>query len=354
MAEFSGLILAGASSAEDDIAYRLQGRTRYAMPLANRALVRYAAGTLSACGITDVAIAVSPATIADVYGLVGEGERFGARFRYLELRDFDTAAETLLAAREILGAERPLVVHAGDALVTAGLAAAVADFDRGGPDVLMISEPSHSYPETAVAGARPITSRREHPLTGLDHVSPAAILSTAALGELDGFSAETDTIGGTVAALAEAGVNVVARVLDGCWCYAADWEHLLEGNRMILDELPHTPPEIELDTVRIEGRVMIHPSARLERTTIRGPAVIGGDAELIDTFIGPYTSIGTGARLDGAEIDHSIVLAGAAIRHLGHRVEASVIGADAEIAHDYGMPSAVRVQLGRGSTVTLA
>ena len=122
---------------------------------------------------------------------------------------------------------------------------------------------------------------------------------------------------------------------------------------MILDELPHQPIEGELEGVRIEGRVAIHPSARLERTTVRGPAVIGGGADLTDTFIGPYTSIGPDARLEGAEIDHSIVLAGASIRHVGHRIEASVIGAGAEVARDYGMPTAVRLQVGRRSAVML-
>jgi glucose-1-phosphate thymidylyltransferase len=100
--------------------------------------------------------------------------------------------------------------------------------------------------------------------------------------------------------------------------------------------------------------VAIHPSARIERTTIRGPAVVGGDAEIVDTFIGPYTSVGPEARLDGAEIEYSIVLGGASIRHVGQRIEASVIGADAEIEHDFAIPSAVRLRVGRSSSVTLS
>ena len=82
--------------------------------------------------------------------------------------------------------------------------------------------------------------------------------------------------------------------------------------------------------------------------------MIGGGAELIDTFIGPYSAIGPAARLEGAEVDHSIVLSGAAIHHLGHRIEASVVGAGAQVARDFGMPTAVRLQVGRYSTVMLA
>jgi len=352
MAEaLSGLILAGSSSEEDDVVQRLQGGSRYAMPLANRALVRYAADALVSCGIQDIAVAVSPSTVEDVGDQIGNGDRFSAHFRYLELDESDTALDTLMAARDVLGDGRPMIVHSGDALVTAGLGGPLADFNRNSPDVLLISEPSHSFPEATVVGAR--SAARRSQFAGLDNVAPAAILAPQALRELGGFNADTDTIGGTVAVLAEAGVNVVDRALGGCWCYTGDCDHLLEANRIILDELPHSPVESELPTVRIEGRVAIHPSARLERSTVRGPAVIGGGAELIDTFIGPYTSVGPGARLEGAEVDHSIVLSGAAVHHLGHRIEASVIGAGAQVARDFGMPTAVRLQVGRFSTVML-
>ena len=352
MEALKGLILAAACNEEDDLVYRLHGRSRYAMQLANRALVRYAAEALVGCGITEIAVAVSPATATDVRALIGEGSSFGARFSYLELGASASAVETLLAARQQLGAHA-LVVHSGDAVMTTGLRPAVAEWSRAKADVLLLSQPSHAYPEMEVAGIRG-GSRPTTGLGGLDHVAPAAILSPAALEELDGFQADTSTIGGTVAALAESGMSVTSRSLEGCWCYAGDTDHLLEANRMILDEIPHMPVEAELESVRIEGRVAIHPEARLERTTVRGPAVIGGDAELIDTFVGPYSSIGAGVRLEGAEVEHSIILERASIRHLGQRLEASVIGVEADICRDFGMPSAVRLQVGRRSSVTLA
>jgi glucose-1-phosphate thymidylyltransferase len=352
MAKLHGLILASTSSEEDDLAIRLQGRSRYALPLANRVLVRYAAEALVAVGVQDVAVIVSSTTAADVVDLIGDGSRFGARFRYLELDSPATTIQLLSAAREELG-EVPLIVHPGDALLTGGLRSVVADFERQQPDVLLVSQRMHSYPEAVRAGVRG-TNQREAPVEGLDHVAPAAIISPAALREVDRFAADTASLGGTVAALAEAGVNVLGQAMDGCWCYAPDLDHLLEGNRMILDELPHIPPDGGSESVWIEGRVAIHPTARLERTTIRGPAVIGGGAEILDTFIGPYTSIGAEARLEGAELEHSIVLEGACLHHVGQRIEASLIGAGANITRDFGMPAALRLRVGRESTVRLA
>jgi glucose-1-phosphate thymidylyltransferase len=352
MAMLNGLILASVTSEEDDLAYRLQGRSRYALPLANRVLVRYAAEALVAVGVRDVAVVVSEATAEDVSELIGDGGRFGARFHYLELEPPTPAIQMLAAARDRLG-EEPLIVHPGDALLTGGLRPAVAEFERQAPDVLLVSERSYTYPEPVRSGVRG-TDQRGQSLEGLDHVAPAAIISPLALHELDRFSMDSGTLGGTVAALAEAGVKVAGRAVDGCWCYAPDLDHLLEANRMILDELPHLPPDSGSDSVRIEGRVAIHPTAKVERTTIRGPAVIGGGAEVLDTFIGPYTSIGADARLEGAEIEHSIVLEGASIHHVGQRIEASLIGARAEITRDFGMPAALRLRVGRESSVRLA
>src|SRR5207248_3576145 len=87
MPKLRGLILASTSSADDDLAHRLQGRSRYAMPLANRVLVRYAAEALVASGVRALAVAVSRSTAQDVRELLGDGRRFGAHFQYLEVSE---------------------------------------------------------------------------------------------------------------------------------------------------------------------------------------------------------------------------------------------------------------------------
>ena len=56
--------------------------------------------------------------------------------------------------------------------------------------------------------------------------------------------------------------------------------------------------------------MVIEEGARLERTTVRGPAVIGAGARLADAYIGPYTAIGDDVTIEHAELEHSIVLSG--------------------------------------------
>ena len=56
--------------------------------------------------------------------------------------------------------------------------------------------------------------------------------------------------------------------------------------------------------------MVIEAGARLERTTVRGPAVIGAGARLSDCYVGPYTAIGESCAINDAEVEHSILLAG--------------------------------------------
>ena len=56
---------------------------------------------------------------------------------------------------------------------------------------------------------------------------------------------------------------------------------------------------------------MVEAGARLERSVVRGPAIIGAGARITDAYIGPYTSIDARRRRSsGSEVEHSILLAG--------------------------------------------
>jgi glucose-1-phosphate thymidylyltransferase len=99
--------------------------------------------------------------------------------------------------------------------------------------------------------------------------------------------------------------------------------------------------------------VQADPSATLERSTIRGPVLIGAGARLLDAWIGPYTSIGDDVCVEGAEVENSIVLDGARISHLDRRLEASVIGPGATIYRDFRLPRALRLHVGAGARVSL-
>ena len=76
----------------------------------------------------------------------------------------------------------------------------------------------------------------------------------------------------------------------------------------------------------MEGRVALHPSARVSRAVIRGPALIGAGARVADSYIGPHTVLGEASVVENAEIESSVLLTGARVQNAGVRIESSLIG----------------------------
>ncbi len=88
-------------------------------------------------------------------------------------------------------------------------------------------------------------------------------------------------------------------------------------------------------------------------SVVVGPTVIGPNVQIADAYIGPYTAIGADARIEGAEIERSIIAPGASITHVGGRLVASVVGRDARVFRDFSLPRALRLRVGAGTEVAL-
>ena len=97
--------------------------------------------------------------------------------------------------------------------------------------------------------------------------------------------------------------------------------------------------------------MVVEPGARLERATVRGPAVIGSGALLRDAYIGPYTAVGAGCVIENAEVEHSILLESSSVRGLEGRMESSLLGKNVAISRDDRQPRAYRFMVGDNSEI---
>jgi len=104
---------------------------------------------------------------------------------------------------------------------------------------------------------------------------------------------------------------------------------------------------------RIIGRVVIEEGASIVRSTVRGPAIIGRGTRIVDSYIGPFTSIYHDCLIDSTELEHSIVLEATTITGVS-RIEDSLIGKEVEVSPSTAMPRAHRLMLGDHSKVSLA
>jgi glucose-1-phosphate thymidylyltransferase len=155
--------------------------------------------------------------------------------------------------------------------------------------------------------------------------------------------------------LAGEGLTVAAGLVSGWHECSSDPSALLELNRSILDRQARSVyHHAASGGNRIDGRVVIHPTAEVSASVILGPSLIGPDARIADAYIGPYTTVGAGAVIENCEILGSIIGPGARLSHVGGRIEGSTIGCDSNIFRDFRLPRAMRLHVGEGVEISLS
>ena len=346
-----GLLLA-ASTRDDELTALAGARAAHRLPVANLPLLFYGIAAMQKSGVEDVAVIVSPGTADDVQGLLA-GPADGMRIGCLDAGEPRGLVHALRAATHFLD-DRPVMVHLGDALVAQPLPPLFDELERSGGDAIFLVRNAAEFGTQPPTGdERPLRLVEDKPvppaeqaLAGVFVLGPAAIAAALELPDDAGVTEIVRAVGDTG--------RLETRIVNGSWKYTGEVDGLLSANRMVLDAIEPDLGGCDLSQARIEGRVQIHPTAVIERSTIRGPAVIGPRAVLQDAFVGPYSAVGAEVRLEGAELEHSIVLDHAVIRHIGHRLEDSLVGSGATVTRDFAFPSGLRLRVGRRAEVLLA
>jgi glucose-1-phosphate thymidylyltransferase len=153
--------------------------------------------------------------------------------------------------------------------------------------------------------------------------------------------------------LIDHGHRVRHEVLEGWWKDTGKLQPLLEGNRLILETLEaEVRGSVDADSL-LDGRVVIEEGAEIIGSTVRGPAIIGSGTRVVDSYIGPFTSIYFGCEIVSSEIEHSVVLEQSKVLDI-ERIADSLIGKQVEVRRSQTRPRAVRLMVGDHSVVDLA
>jgi glucose-1-phosphate thymidylyltransferase len=119
---------------------------------------------------------------------------------------------------------------------------------------------------------------------------------------------------------------------------------------LILDEIK-TRNDGTVDRSDIRGRVEIGKGSIIkDGCIVKGPAIIGRNCTISNTYIGPYTSIGDSCEIVETEIEDSVVLNGCRICHAGRIVD-SLIGKDVTIVKHDGPTQGHRFVIGDNSEI---
>lgn len=114
---------------------------------------------------------------------------------------------------------------------------------------------------------------------------------------------------------------------------------------------PHRFGVAELD---VDGEVvrLVEKPAEPASDLVRGPAVIGPGAQVVDSYIGPFTSVGAGATILASEVENSVLLEGVRLEGVPRLVD-SLIGRGTEVLRSGRSPRATRLLLGDHCAVDL-
>jgi glucose-1-phosphate thymidylyltransferase len=356
MEKLKGLVLSGGRGT------RLRPIThtnaKQLVPVANKPVLFYGLEAMADAGIEQVGIIIAPETGETIREAAGDGSRFGLELTYIEQDEPKGLAHAVLTAEEFLGSS-PFVMYLGDNLLKDGITGLVETFKRSEPDALIllthVPDPEH-YGVAELDGDRvkQLVEKPKQPpsdlaLVGVYMFTP--VIFEAARAIEPSWRDELE-ITDAIQHLVDRGLRIEPHIVQGWWKDTGQLDDILEANRLILEDLDERV-EGELVDSRVEGRVVIERGARLERSTVRGPTIIGAGSRIVDAYIGPYSAIDENVTIERSEIEHSIVLAGSRVADLESRMEASLIGRNVTLERTNSRPRAYRFMIGDNSEIRL-
>ena len=322
---------------------------RQLMPVANRPLVEHAAAALRDAGAATIFVVTDALRRRVVRLALGRN-----RFEDIELRTTTGATPIgeLEALRKVASEVKgdSIVLHRGDSLVSGALTSELGRFLKTsteasvlyGADLLGGPSPQASGPHPTGGAAQPL---------GIEFLSPAMV---EMLAGAEGTRLAGRHLADRIFAAGEAGCSVERRFIRNSWRLDETADNVLDGNRLALDDLASDWHPDSLLRARIEGRVKIHPSSRIEDALVRGPCVIGANVVIRHAYIGLYTSVCDGCLVENAELEYSLILNDAIIRDIGWRLEHSLVGARAHLSRDFRVPKAVNLQVGDDARISVS
>src|SRR5262245_33382567 len=287
------------------------------VPVANKPILFFGLEALAASGVKEIGIVVGD-THQEIRDAVGDGDQWGVRVTYIPQSAPLGLAHAVLTAEAFLRGQ-PFVMYLGAKRISEPMALLGERFEPDTPaaQILLARVPNPQEFGVAVLEGERVAKLIEKPavppsdlaLVGVymfdDHVFDAArAIRPSGRGELE--------ITDAIQYLIDQGLSVRPHVIEGWWKDTGKLEDLLEANQIILDTLEGRH-DGAVEESEVTGRVAIDVDARVVRSHIRGPVIIGRGAVIEDAYIGPFTAIGDDVVVRASEIEHSIVLEGSSI-----------------------------------------
>jgi glucose-1-phosphate thymidylyltransferase len=334
-------------------------RAKQLVPVANKPVLFRVIEAIREAGITDIGI-VTGDTGAEIRQAVGNGGRWGVKINYIPQEAPLGLAHAVKISQDFLGDER-FVMFLGDNVIQGGISSLIRQFEASEwhSQVVLteVDQPQH-YGVAELDEEQRIVRLVEKPrvppsnlaLVGIYMFDPHIFEAVHAIkpswrGELE--------ITDAIQWLVEHGYRVFPYVHRGWWIDTGKPIDMLEANNRVLAELTHSVEGYVDRDSKIDHLVTVERGAELINSVVRGPAIIGENCRIVNSYVGPFTSIYHHTIIENSEIEHSIVLDHTRIVGIPSRIEDSIIGREVEITYSPIKPKAYKMTLGDHSKVGL-
>lgn len=327
------------------------------VPIANKPVLFYGLESLVNAGIRDIGFVVGD-TKNEIKKAIGSGAQWGIKPTFIEQDQPLGLAHAVKISEDFLGKD-PFVMYLGDNLILAGINSFVKKFNqsKSNAQILLVRVPSPQQFGVAVIKEKKVIKLVEKPKKPISDFALVGVyifdknifkavnaIKPSNRGELE--------ITDAIQYLIDNNHIVSHDIIKGWWKDTGKLEDMLEANRIVLESIDEAWKGSFDKESRIEGKVVLEENSQIINSTVRGPAIIGRNTKIIDSYIGPFSSIYHDVTIKNSELEHSIVLEHSRISDI-KRVEDSLIGQNVEIKRSNSKPKAYRIMVGDSSRVEI-
>jgi len=307
--------------------------------VANKPILGYVLDQVASTSIKNVGLIIARETGQYVKDYVNDGSAWNLKVTYIPQEPLGLA-HAVKTAKSFLGHDS-FVMCLGDNVTGQSLSAfvkkfknekldaliilkevenpssfGIAQLDKEGNIVRLVEKPKTPMGNLAIIGTY-LFSNKVH--QAIEKIKPSW------RGELEITDAIQEMI--------DMGFSVKAEILNSWWLDTGKKDDILSANAKILDEYIQLDVKGTVTNSTIDGRVKVEPEAKIINSIIRGPCIIGKNALVEDSFIGPYSSVGDNSKILNSNVEYCVIQESVTIKDV-ERLEDSLIGKYAKVTRN--------------------
>lgn len=344
-----GLILSGGTGSR---LYPLTfTNAKQLIPVANKPILFRVIESIRDAGIEDIGIVVGN-TADQIKDAVGRGGRWGVNITYIHQEKPLGLAHAVKVSEPFLGDDR-FVMFLGDNVIQGGISSLIREFsssDWNSQIVLTRIEHPEQYGVAELGEDGRIIRLIEKPKNPPSDLALVGIymfdsnIFQAVNGIKPSWRGELE-ITDAIQWLVDKDYRVHPYVHHGWWIDTGRPGDLLEANDLVLEEIEYQIEGYVDRESQVDRRVTIQRGAEIINSVVRGPSIIGENSRIVNSYIGPFTSIDHHVTVENSEIEHSMVLEKSRISNIETRVQDSLIGRNVVIERSPIRPKALKLTL---------